>query len=202
MKILTTVQQECAARYRLNEYTAAFGSIIFDESKGGNISDTYFLRYNKTVRKQVHDSENVTCTTGSFIDFYIGKRSKCLQHIDFVALAHFDLSVDESLAFRCTEPFFNPVIDVSTWVSEYGGLSAFSYDHTKYLITALQINVKIIHNGKDTVKFVFGDAQSSMCLNANIEVELDAFNNLSSIMISDENEVSKLIKALAPKGAK
>ncbi|GJM35388.1 MAG: hypothetical protein DHS20C18_43890 [Saprospiraceae bacterium] len=196
MKILKLNENKSLAKYKLDEYTTEFGSIIFDNTKGGSISNCYFFRLNKTLETNRDVEGKVLSTKGSFIDFYISKKTNRIQHIDFVSLSHFETILDNSLTFDCNVSYFEPQIDVSTWVSSFGRLSNFSYDTSKYLSTEDQVDVRILFNSLNIVKFLFGNSSKIFCLNERIQFHMDEFSNLTAIVIKDDIEVPKLINML------
>ncbi len=193
MRISELIKKGDYGRFFLNEFTAQFGSIQFIDSRGGSISNCYFYRFNKTINIKRDTDGNTISKEGSFIDFYINKDTHKLQHIDFPVIRHFEVQIDSELKIIVeTKEFYTPIIDISTWVSRFGRLQAFSYDDTKYLNFQDDVEVKIIHNQKDIIQFLFGEIEHTYAMNDNISFSIDSRNNLSALTITDEGEVIKL----------
>ncbi len=196
MKIKELKKQNSLARFVLNEFTNQYGAIIFDASKGGDIADCYFYRFNKTTEIERDEMGRVVSTSGSFIDLYIDKKTQKFKMIEFVSLMQFNLVYTHDLEFPPKEIFYNPIVETSSWVSTTGLKRAFSYDPTPYLHTQDEIDVGIYHNGKDIALFKFrNEWEQEVALNQTIHFLLDAHMNLAGIRIK-QKEVSVLISLL------
>jgi len=197
MQVLKLLGKKSLGHFKLDEYTAEFGSIIFDGVKGGNISNSYFYRFNWTVETEIDKKTGkIKSRTGSFIDFYIDVESRQFKLIEFVSLKCFSCKIEEDLKFELNNQFYVPVIDVSKWVSKAGRIVSPYNDKIRYTKTEEQIKVQIIHNGVNIIQFVFGKMTRKICLNEQIIMYLDADNELSSLMIFDKVEIPRIITML------
>jgi hypothetical protein len=160
-------------RYKLNEYTTEHGTLIFDNSKGGNISNSYL--YHVGYEKYGH------------IDIYIDKDYKVINSIWFVTLKSEILFQDENLEFPVNNNFEIPFFDTSIW-------DANSNDMWPRVCN--EDPIEIYHNGIDCVYITFGKKHKLCPINKNIQFQYDEDNGLTGVVIKDESEVSKLLKML------
>ena len=197
MKILNFINQNSTAKFKIDEYTYPLGSIIFDGSKGGSISNCYFFCFRKLFSEANPYSLDLADKDAreGYICFFIDKETRCFKHVDFVLLEGFKVEKD-AIELEKNLIYQTPIIDVSTWVSEYGLLSRAGYEETKYLSIEDHVDVHIIHNGTDTVKLAFGKSERQIRLSDNFFIEIDEFNNITALIIFDEDEVPKLIEQL------
>lgn len=161
------------AEYKLNEYTTRHGSIIFDNSKAGNVSNSFMYR--------------VGYEEYGHIDIYIDKEFKILNSIWFVSLKSKILYIDSSLNFIINKNFEIPFFDTSIW--EEKEKDTWPRVHN-------ESSIEIYHNGIDIVYITFGKRHIFCPLNRSIQIQYDRENCLTGILIKNESEIPKLLKLL------
>ena len=185
MKVNEFHQGKCLANFILNQYTTEYGALIFNDSKEGSVKNSFYLRI-----------ESNNSSTNSFFDIYINKNSFYLQTIDFVKIKNFETVLNEDLALPKNDVFFNPKIDVSSWVNLYGSLRAMDYDETRYSNVTLKINAIIEHNHHDIVRIKFGILKNEYKLNDNVSFHTDEFKNITAFTFKSQKYVKVLLTKL------
>ena len=193
MKVHKLYPQKSTVCYRINEWTSQFGSLIFDGSKGGSIQDTYWYRFENNSTSESKDAP----PRPNLIMIYVSRAQKLLQHLDFVILPPLGKSKESDLKAIDVQPYCQPVIDTSTFISSFGAVDSATDETVKYSSAGEQLNIQVIHNGQDTLLLLFGEISTHHSLNEEVHFTLDASSNLTSITIRNEEEIPKLIEALS-----
>ncbi len=184
------------AKFVLSEYTTQHGCIIFDESKGGSVTNAVSLRLNKNLSDLTRHSEAVSSQSKAFIDIYVDMTTHTFKLLDFASLKGFRREVDENLElFECKNDFKEPIIDISTWVSNYGVIKHPTQQGIKYLYTECQVDLKIVHNRHNILKMCFGDEVFRYCLNECIIVYTDSNENFASITFGNASKLIEILKS-------
>ncbi len=158
------------AHYERSEYTTDYGAIIFDNTRGGNISNANIYRLSS---KQLWH-----------VDFYVDKEIGTLKSIWFVLLKVENMTYVNDLEVSVDGGPQVPFFDLSCWKKEDGGQwPLIESDH------ALQV----YHNGNNLMYFGFGDRRSILSLNSEIALQFDEFHCLTGILINNPIEVPKLL---------
>lgn len=173
--------------YKLDEYTAPFGSIIFDGSVGGNISNSYYKRY---VKRDRVDESSI-----SFIEFYICKETNQIKHIDFPSLGLFSLT---KMGFELPKTNMKQdfTVNISTWVSPYGLKRGMAYDDSKYSHIEEHLDIQIVYDNEMNMAFLFGYREKDLMISDEITFCIDRNNNLSGIILNTSDFVKGLLKKL------
>jgi len=161
------------AEFKLNEFTTQHGTIIFDGSKGGNISNS--LIYNVGHQNFGH------------IDIYIDKTLKTINSIWFVSLKSEVLFHKPNLTVPKINKFKIPFFDTNIWELATDDL---------FPRIRNEKSVEVYHNGKDCIHISFGENHVISPINDKIYFQYDKNDSLSGFIIHDTIEVSNLIDLL------
>lgn len=132
------IAEASIARYELNEDTTEFGAIIFDDSRGGNISNTNIYRL----------SDNSLWT----VDFYLEKELGIIKSIWLVHLSSEQLISDDELVIPENSARGRPSFDLSLWEN---------VAESQWPIVHSDAELKIYHNGSNLIHFNFGISNDS-----------------------------------------
>ncbi len=144
-----------SAKYVLNEFTTEHGTIIFDKSKGGNVTNSFIYRIG--FEKYGH------------IDIYIDKNYKIINSIWFVSLKSTLFYLDSGLDFQVNNNFEIPFFDTSIWNNDIEELWEIVYNKNA---------IEVYHNGMNCIYICFGDKYILCPLNDSIQLQYDKNNGL------------------------
>jgi hypothetical protein len=170
---ITSINAISLGKYKLNEFTTQYGTIIFDNSKGGNISNSFIYRVG--YEKYGH------------IDIYVDKDFKFINSIWFVSLNSEILYQDDNLDISINNNYEIPFFDTKIWNNDSENLWPRVVNDNP---------IEVYHNGNDCVYVTFGEKHKLYPINKNIQFQYDENNGLTGILIKDDFEIPKLIKML------
>ena len=162
-----------AARYELNEFTTEFGAIVFDHTKGGNISNTNIYRLSDQHLWSV--------------DFYVDKVLGTIKSIWLVQLSSTQLRYVDTLEMPLASATRTPSFDLSLWEEA---------DGSQWPLINAAANLNIYHNGRNLIQLSFGQQATALALNEEIILQFDDDQCLTGVLIDNAAEVPKLLSAL------
>ena len=173
LKKIDKIHAKSLAKYKINEHTTEYGTIIFDNSRGGKISNSFL--YHIGFEKNGH------------IDIYIDRTKGIINSIWFVNLNCEVSFCDKSIKFEKKKDYHLPIFDISIWGKEYLSLWPKINDDTP---------VEVYHNCKNIIHVSFGKKEKLLPINEKIQFQYDKSNNLTGILIRDFHEIPKLINKI------
>lgn len=174
MKIKKVQPVKSKAQYSISEYTAEYGTIIFDDSRDGTIHNSYMY--------------TIAWNNGQ-VDCYIDKDSGRFRSIWFVNFAGFEIELWEDFGFREKREYVEPIVDIQEIWKETPYMNQDgSWNRIKKVLP-----VKVLYNGSDIVQLKFGTLFRQLTLNEKVALFLDKSDILSGILIRDAEEVGKLL---------